>query len=324
MPSSAGLPDLGSGVEGGVLAEVQLVQIAELVERDDIPVTSTKGGIKALLRGRAAGSSPVGWWPAVAASKRIVPRVVTKALPRPETLTKFQQGGNSCRYSAEDCDLNHLQPSGEMDHWRYAASGVRCAVDTVPEERLPQTRNCLPEIADTDSEPHGSFFEYQAKELFAKHNVPPPRPGDRIPCGRQGHRRGDRPAGHGQGTGQGWWPRQGRWREVRRHRRGRLHPRQEHPRARHQGPHRQEAAGRRGQRYRRGVLHLLPARPRQPHLPGDVLGGGRHGDRGGGRHQAGAAGQGPRRRRSRASTWPSPARSPSRATCPPRCWTQPR
>ena len=28
--------------------------------------------------------------------------------------------------------------------------------------------------------------------------------------------------------------------------------------------------------------------------------------------------------RSRASTWPSPARSPSRATCPPRCWTPPR
>ena len=52
-----------------------------------------------------------------------------------------------------------------------------------------------------------------------------------------------------------------------------------------------------------------------------VLGRGRHGDRGGRGHQARAAGQGARSTPSRASTWPSPARSPSRATCPPRCST---
>ena len=39
--------------------------------------------------------------------------------------------------------------------------------------------------------------------------------------------------------------------------------REEHPRPGHQGPRREEAAGRRGQRHRRGVLHLLPARPLQ-------------------------------------------------------------
>ena len=51
----------------------------------------------------------------------------------------------------------------------------------------------------------------------------------------------------------------------------------------------------RGQRHRRGVLHLLPARSRQPDLPGHVLGRGRHGDRRGRRDQARPAGQGARR-----------------------------
>ena len=142
------------------------------------------------------------------------------------------------------------------------------------------------------------LFEYQAKELFAKHNVPttPGRVTDTAEGAEAIAEEIGQP-GDGQGAGQGRRPRQGRWRQVRRDARRRLRTRQEHPRPGHQGPRRQEAAGRRGQRHRRGVLHLLPARPRQPHLPGDVLGRGRHGDRGGRRHQARAAGQGPRGRR---------------------------
>ena len=48
-------------------------------------------------------------------------------------------------------------------------------------------------------------------------------------------------------------------------------------------------------RHRRGVLLLVPARPEQPHLPGDVLGRGRHGDRAAGRGAAGRAGADPGR-----------------------------
>ena len=169
------------------------------------------------------------------------------------------------------------------------------------------------------------LFEYQAKELFAKHNVPDhTRPGDHIRRRRQGDRRGDRQAGHGEGAGQGRWPREGGRRQVRGNRRRRVHPRTEHSRPGHQGPHREEAARRRGQRHRRGVLHLLPSRPLQPHLPGHVLGRGRHGDRRGRRDQARPAGQDSRSTRPRVSTTGSPATSPSRATCPPRCSMPPR
>ena len=65
MPADAVMPisvvverraahDLGSGVEGGVLAEVQLMQIAELVERDDIRHVD-EGGIKSPAQGTCSG-----------------------------------------------------------------------------------------------------------------------------------------------------------------------------------------------------------------------------------------------------------------------------
>ena len=73
-----------------------------------------------------------------------------------------------------------------------------------------------------------------------------------------------------------------------------------------------QRARRRGERHRGGVLHLLPARPRQPHLPGHVLGRGRRGDRGHRRGEPRRAGEGPGRRRRSAWTWRSPAPSPSR------------
>jgi hypothetical protein len=50
-----------------------------------------------------------------------------------------------------------------------------------------------------------------------------------------------------------------------------------------------------GRPHRRGVLLLHPARPREPHLPGHVLQGGRHGHRAARRRAA--RGPGPRRRR---------------------------
>ena len=61
---------------------------------------------------------------------------------------------------------------------------------------------------------------------------------------------------------------------------------QRHPRHGHQGPHGPQGARRAGQRHRGGVLLLLPARPREPHLPRDLLRRGRHGDRGGRRTSA--------------------------------------
>ena len=141
------------------------------------------------------------------------------------------------------------------------------------------------------------LYEYQAKDLFAAHGVPvlPGRTVEtpeeaaaaaaelggtvvvkaQVKTGGRGKAGGVKLAelaGGGPGEGRG------------------------HPRDGHQGPHRAPGAGHRGQRHRRGVLLLVPARPRQPHVPGDVLGRGRHGDRAAGRRAARGAGAHPGRR----------------------------
>ena len=115
------------------------------------------------------------------------------------------------------------------------------------------------------------LYEYQAKELFAAHGVPV-LPGRTVRRRRRGGGRGRAElgtAGGRQGPGEDRRPRQGRRREARRDpgrgpREGRGDPRHGH-----QGPHGAPGAGHRGQRHRGGVLRLLPARPGQPHLPGD-------------------------------------------------------
>ena len=60
------------------------------------------------------------------------------------------------------------------------------------------------------------LMEYQAKELFAKHDVPVTL-GTVItdPAEAAAARRGERRPGGRQGPGQDRWPRQGRWREAR-------------------------------------------------------------------------------------------------------------
>ena len=99
--------------------------------------------------------------------------------------------------------------------------------------------------------------------------------------------------------------------------------RQRHPRHGHQGPRSSTSVlVDRGQRHRRGVLRLLPARPRQPHLPGDgsVEGGMEIEELAA--EQPEALARGPGRRRSRASTGRRRARSRRRAASPPRCCEQ--
>ncbi len=180
-------------------------------------------------------------------------------------------------------------------------TGGRCRCPRLVSIKFPRARRVHTARSQTDSVSNrqradGSFRvpgEGAVRQAQRSHHT---RPGDHHRRRGEGDRRGDRQAGDGEGAGQGRRPRQGGRREVRGHRRRRVHPRTEHPRPGHQGPHREEAAGRRGQRHRRGVLHLLPSRSRQPHLPGHVLGRGRHGDRRGRRHQARPARQGSRRR----------------------------
>ena len=87
----------------------------------------------------------------------------------------------------------------------------------------------------------------------------------------------------------------------------------------HTGPPR---ARRPGRRHPGGVLRLLPARPGQPHLPGDGVLRGRHGDRAARRRAAGRAGQGAGRRASTGSTRPRPARSRPPRSSRPR-WSSP-
>ena len=70
----------------------------------------------------------------------------------------------------------------------------------------------------------------------------------------------------------------------------------QHPGAGHQGPRHPADPDHPGQRDRRGVLRLLPARPGQPHLPGDGHPRGRHGDRAARRGTPRGAGQDPGRR----------------------------
>ena len=89
------------------------------------------------------------------------------------------------------------------------------------------------------------------------------------------------------------------------------------PRHGHQGPHRAPGDDRAGRSDRGGVLLLGAARPRQPHLPGDGLPRGRHGDRAARGREARGAGPGPGRRARRASTTPRRARSPRRAASRP-------
>ena len=88
------------------------------------------------------------------------------------------------------------------------------------------------------------------------------------------------------------------------------------PRHGHQGPHGPPGDARAGRRHRGGVLLLLPARPRQPHLPGHGLARGRHGHRGGRRRPSPRRWPGSRSTPSPASTTPRPARSPSAASFP--------
>ena len=131
-------------------------------------------------------------------------------------------------------------------------------------------------------------MEYQAKELFAKHDVPVTLGTvDREAGGRRRRRRAAGWPGRRQGTGQGRRSRQGRRREARREPRGSGREGHRHPRHGHQGPHRAPGADRADGRHRRRVLLLLPGRPRQPRLPLHRQRRGRCRDRGGRAHQPG-------------------------------------
>ena len=87
----------------------------------------------------------------------------------------------------------------------------------------------------------------------------------------------------------------------------------QHPRARHQGPHRQDRLDRERLRHRRGVLRQLHARPCGQEAPRHAVGRGRRRDRDGGREE-------PRRHRQdldRPGRRARPRRSPERGSRPP-------
>ena len=225
-----------------------------------------------------------------------------------------------------DCDSYHSIAGGEICHM----SGGRCRcprlrVDKVPPSPSGANREVNQTVnSQTDSELM-DLFEYQAKELFAKHNVPttPGRVTDTAEDAKAIAEEIGKPVMVKAQVKVGGRGKAGGVKYAATPDDAFTHA-QQHPRPGHQGPRRQEAAGRRGQRHRRGVLHLLPARPLQPHLPGHVLGRGRHGDRRGRRRPSPSGSPRCPSTPSRVSTWRSPARSPSRATCPPRCSTPPR
>ena len=112
--------------------------------------------------------------------------------------------------------------------------------------------------------------------------------------------------GRREGPGPGGRARQGRRHQARRQRRGGPHPRREHPRHGHQGPHGQGRLDREGQRHRRGVLRLLHARPGGQAPPRHALGPGRRRDRAGGGREPRRHRQDPRR----------PGRRPHRGAVP--------
>ncbi len=95
----------------------------------------------------------------------------------------------------------------------------------------------------TDAE--WTCYEYQAKELFAKHGVPVLAGEVATTRTRRGGRRRDRRAGRGQGAGQDRRPGQGRRREARRDAAEAAEKADGDPRHGHQGPHRPPGAGHR-------------------------------------------------------------------------------
>ena len=106
------------------------------------------------------------------------------------------------------------------------------------------------------------LYEYQGKELFRRVGIPV---GDgrlaTTPDEARAGGRGARRPRRRQGAGADRRPRQGGRRQARREPPRGRGAREEHPRARHQGPRRQAALDRAGVGHREGVLPLAHVRP---------------------------------------------------------------
>ena len=132
------------------------------------------------------------------------------------------------------------------------------------------------------------LYEYQGRDLFARHGLPVLGGGVADdPGGGPRDRRAPRRPGGRQGPGEGRRPRQGRRREARRRRRRGARPAPTDILGMDIKGHTvHKVMVTETGRHRRGVLLLLPARPRQPHVPGIASVGRRHGDRAGRRTSA--------------------------------------
>ena len=224
------------------------------------------------------------------------------------------------------------QDGGGASHWGSSSSRGACGQcegpDGVTHPVMRPTRPPLLQRPGGDLVTGGlrclfvDLFEYQARDLLAKHGVPV-LPGGVAETPEEAEAiAGDRRARRRQGAGEGRRPRQGRRRQARRQPRGRQGARPGHPRLDIKGhiTHKVMVAQASDIAEEYYFSYLLDRSNRTFLAMASVEGGMEIEELA--VDQARGAGPHPDRRHARASTRPRPPRSSTRRTSRPRCATR--